>query len=444
VISLTTNNRVLLINPPYWTGDKKPLGYINLSTIPIGLGYLAAMLESNGVSSSILDMNILEMKISDLKQKIECAKLDIVGITSMSINYPNAIKVAKAIKSWFPETLIIMGGVHATFMYEEILNSVPEIDIIVRYEGEFTFSQLVKAIENGVDLKRVKGVVFRGKNNKVISTPLRERIENLDSLPFPAYHLLDPPVEEYIGKHKVRALPILTTRGCPFDCIYCSTTALHGRKYRTRSVSHIIEQIKFLKNKYKINTVSFVDDNFTMQQERVFELCKLIKKEDLSINWGCSTRTDLLTSKLLAEMKAAGCNNIFFGIESASEKVLKIIKKGVNVNHSKKIVKQAEKLGIKTHCSFILGLPGETAESMDKIIDFIRETNPTGRVLPNILEAHPGTELYQKIDEYSKKYPNIPFADITKTQIEMLLTFYKQTFKTDELLRVIPPDIVVK
>ncbi|PVX23287.1 MAG: B12-binding domain-containing radical SAM protein [Candidatus Bathyarchaeum sp.] len=422
---------------------KKPLGYVNLSTIPLGLGYIAAALELDGVYSTIIDMNFLEMKTNDLKQRIEQVKPNIVGISSMSSNYQNAVDVAKSIKSWFPETTIVLGGVHATFMYEEILNSVPEIDVIVRYEGEITFSQLVKTIENRGDLKTVKGIAFRDENRKVVTTPQMELVEDLDSLPFPAYHLIEPTVEEYIGKHKIRAFPLLTTRGCPYDCIFCSTTALHGRKYRTRSVSNIIEHIEYLIDTYRINTISFADDNFTMQQDRIFELCNQIKKHNLSIQWGCSTRTDLLSTKLLRKMKEAGCNNLFFGIESASEKVLKIIKKGVSIAHSKKIVKQAEKLGIKTHCSFILGLPGETSESLNDIIKFIKETKPTGRVLPNLLENHPGTELYQTVGKQFNQ-SQIPFPDIAQTQIEMLLTFYKQKSKTDELIKVIPPDIVVK
>lgn len=435
--------KVLLINPPYRTREKKPLGYFNLSTLPLGLGYIAAMLELKGIPSRILDMNILEMNTDELEKRFETDPADVVGITSMTANYESAVKVCKSIKKLYPKTITVLGGVHATFMYEQILKTVPEIDVIVHYEGEFTMSELIKKIEEGGSLSDVKGISYL-EEGRIITTPMRERIEDLDKLPYPAYHLYEPSVEEYIEKHQVRAFPILTTRGCPFDCIFCSTAALHGRKYRTRSTANVVEQIEYLKEKYDVNSISFVDDNFTMQQDRVFELCREMEKRDLSISWGCSTRTDMITPELLKTMKSTGCDNIFFGIESASDEVLKIIRKGTSIEEAAAMVKETEKAGIKTHCSFILGLPGETPETLDKIIDFIEETKPTGRVLPNILEILPGTELYEREDEYYQRYKKLNQADITKTQIEMLLKFFELNTNIDKLFRVAPPEIIIK
>jgi radical SAM superfamily enzyme YgiQ (UPF0313 family) len=435
--------KVLLINPPYRTREKKPLGYFNLSTLPLGLGYIAAMLELKGIPSSILDMNILEMNTDELEKRFETDPADIVGITSMTANYESAVKVCKTIKKFHPKTITVLGGVHATFMYEHILKTVPEIDIVVHYEGDVTMSELIKKIEEGGSLSDVKGISYL-EEGRIITTPMRERIEDLDKLPYPAYHLYEPSVEEYIEKHQVRAFPILTTRGCPFDCIFCSTAALHGRKYRTRSTANVVEQIEYLKEKYDVNSISFVDDNFTMQQDRVFELCREMEKRDLSISWGCSTRTDMVTPELLKTMKSKGCDNIFFGIESASDKVLKIIRKGTNIEEAAAMVKETEKAGIKTHCSFILGLPGETPKTLDKIIDFIAETKPTGRVLPNILEILPGTELYEREDEYYLRYKKLHQADITKTQIEMLLKFFELNTNIDKLFRIAPPEIIIK
>ncbi|MCP8305161.1 MAG: cobalamin B12-binding domain-containing protein [archaeon] len=435
--------KVLLIHPPYWTGERKPLGYVSHSTIPLGLCYIGAMLEANGFETSILDMHKLEMTMEDLEKRITKTKPDVVGITSMTCNFPNAVKVAKAVKLGNPDTVVVVGGVHATFMHREIVRDVPEIDFVVRYEGEFTMSELVYAIDRGLDLSNIKGITFRRDGNTV-STSLRERIDDLDSLPYPAFHLLEPPVEEYIGSGEERGVPVITTRGCPFECIFCSTAAFHGHKYRIRETAKVVDELEYLKDKYKANNISFVDDNFTMQKERVYELCRQMKERNLSMKWGCSTRVDLLTEDLLKTMKEAGCDDIFFGIESASQEVLDIIKKRFTVQQAKDMVIAAEKIGIRTHCSFIIGLPGESAESLNSMIKFFDETKPSGRALPNILEILPGTELYEKREEYFSGKPPIPFADITTTQLDMLLKFYKINFGIEELFRVTPPNIVIE
>jgi radical SAM superfamily enzyme YgiQ (UPF0313 family) len=241
--------------------------------MPLGLGYIASILEKDGVKCSILDMNILEMEIPNLTKKVVDFNPDIVGITSTTSNFSNAVKVGRAIKAWNPETIVVMGGVHATFKHREIMEKIPEVDVVVRNEGEYTMKFLVRAIKRGVVWNKIKGITYR-KKGKIVSTPEREKIENLDELPYPAYHLFEPLVEEYVSKYGVRHFPIVTSRGCPFKCIYCSTSALHGRKYRTRTISNVVDQIEYLKNKYDVTSVSFVDDIFTLQKDRVVELCK--------------------------------------------------------------------------------------------------------------------------------------------------------------------------
>ncbi len=435
--------RVLLINPSYWTGGRVPLGFIKVSSIPLGLGYIAAMLESIGVYTKVLDIDKLDIQPGYLEKKLNEFNPDIVGITSFTSNYINAVRVAKAIKSHKPEALVVMGGVHATFMFKEILENVPEVDVIVRYEGEYTMSELVDAVELKRSLSDINGIVYRSNGN-IICTPLRARIKNLDELPFPAHHLMEPSVKHYIGNQDLRSLPVLTTRGCPFECIFCSTAALHGHEYRTRKNSKVVDEMEYLQRTYDINNVSFVDDNFTMQKHRVFDLCNEMKKRNLSLRWGCSTRIDLLSEELLETMKDAGCSDIFFGIESASQMVLNTIRKGFQIEQAKVVIKLAEKLGIKTHCSFILGLPGETADSMNSMIEFIGDVKPSGRVLPNVLDILPGTELFKNKEEYFPDNFPIPCADITKSQIEMLLKFYEVNVKTNELLRIKPPKIIIQ
>jgi len=435
--------KALLLHPPYWTGGKKPLGYMEHPTVPLGLCYVASMLERHGVKARILDMYALDMGMESLEKRISHEAPDIVGITSMSCNFPNAVRAAKAIKKVRPEALVVTGGVHATFVHREIIENIPEIDVVVRYEGEYAFSELVQAVDRGRSFEGIRGLTFR-KGGEAVSTPLRDPLEDLDALPYPAFHLLEPSIERYIGVGKTKGFPVITTRGCPYECIFCSTAAFHGHRYRTRKTTKVVDEIEYLMKKYGANNISFVDDNFTMQKARVYELCREIRGRKLSLKWGCSTRVDLLDEALLKTMNACGCEDIFFGIESASQEVLDAIKKRFKVQQAKEMVKAAERLGVKTHCSFILGLPGESAESLDSMIEFLEETKPTGRVLPNILDILPGTELYEKKGEYFRGRSGIPPADVTKTRIELLLKFYMLNFGIDELFRIMPPNIMVE
>ena len=434
---------MLLINPPNWTEEKKPLGLFNLSTIPLGLGYIAAILETRGFSPAILDMSVSDMQMAELENRLARINPEVVGITSMTCSFPSAVKVAKKVKHWNPKSIVVMGGVHATFMHTEILTTVPEVDIVVRYEGEFAMSELADALDKKNKLNNVKGISFR-EQKRITSTPLRPRIENLDELPYPAHHLLEPSVEEYIGNYGVRNFPVITTRGCPFGCVYCSTMAFHGRKYRTRSIPKVIDELEYLVERFKVNNISFVDDNFTMQNDRVFKLCEEMQKRSLSLEWGCSARVDQVSENLLKKMKETGCKDIFFGIESASQRVLDLVNKKFALKQAKDAVKTAEKLGIRTHCSFIIGLPGESARSLSKMMEFIDETKPSGRVLPNVLEILPGTKLMEKREEYFANHLSLSCANVTKTRIEMLTRFYTNNFGIKELFRVTPPNVIIE
>jgi len=431
--------KILLISPP--NRIKPSLGeYHSYAIPPLGLLYIAAVLESKGFSSKVLDMRFNGMDQKKLDEMLDHMKPDLVGITSMTSNFPAAEYIAKFVKLRCPESLVVMGGVHATFMHREILAETPEADIIVRYEGEFTMAELAATLENGRSLKEVNGISFRDEG-RVISNPDRERIEDLDCLPFPAHHLLEPKIKKYF---MYTSPPVLTTRGCPFSCIYCSTMAFHGRKYRTRSVTNVVLELEYLIDHYKVDKVSFIDDNFTMQPIRVFALCQEMKKRGLSIKWGCNARVDQVNEEILKVMKEAGCRDVFCGIESVSQRALDIVKKGYRVQQARDAVKMAEKLGIRTHCSFVLGLPGESKQTLKRMVQFVDETKPSGRALPNLLKIFPGTELSKRKEEYFSNYKPIGFADITKTQLDMFTKFLKVNYGTESLFRVEPPNIVVE
>lgn len=433
--------KVLLVVPPNFLSNKRPLGQFTGSTSPLGLAYIAAILEKNGIPVSILDLSFLGFGADTLREKILRWKPDIVGISSMTSNFQNAVQIAKLVKSWSPTSMVVMGGIHATFLHKEILTSVPEVDVVVRFEGELTMNELANAVQSGRSISAVKGISYREKG-ELVSTPFRSRIEDLDSLPYPAHHLLEPNIEEYLRYYGKRNFPVMTTRGCPFGCVFCSTMAFHGRKYRTRSIKNIVGELEYLIKRFKAEDISFADDNFTMQSDRVFSLCKAIKEKNLKIEWGCSARVDQVSEELLKSMKSAGCTDIFFGIESTSDRVLNLVRKRFTSKQAKDAVTISEKIGIKTHCSFILGLPGETERSLAGITSFLEEARPSGRVLPNILKILPGTELMEREAYLFSHQKRLSSAALTKAQLSILTKFYEINYGVTELFQVVPPNIV--
>ncbi|MDD4109700.1 MAG: radical SAM protein [Prolixibacteraceae bacterium] len=417
---------------------------------PLGLGYLAAYLHSKDI----------EVKIADLRHenKREYAKLltdykpDIVGISCMTPNQNEAYKTARTTKRILSDSLVILGGVHATFMYDEILRKVKEIDIVAIGEGEITLHELCTAWQNGLsveELSGIRGIAFRN-NGSVTVTPAREKIENLDVLPVPAFDLaVLPDIKTYFTKSK--DLPVLTSRGCPFKCAFCSTSVMHGQKYRKRDPVKIVDELEYLKNRFNPGTFSIVDDTFTVDKERTKKICYEIIRRNLNINWGCSARVDTLTPDMIKIMRKAGCQGLFFGIESLSDEVLKNIKKGFTARKAMRMVKMAMDEGITVDASFILGLPGDNLKNTGKIYDFVKKYKVNGRVLTNTLQILPGTDMYLNPDYYGIKYSknykstwansisfakDLPFTDLLKEKIKIQAAHFENRFEDPRLYEI--------
>lgn len=388
--------KVLLVNPPG--------GYRCSESIeePLGLAYIAAVLEENDIDVNILDMKVTNMNLNDYRKMLVKTEPEIVGITSMTINAPDAIEIAKATKQENKDITTVIGGVHATFMYDDILMKYPEVDIVVRFEGEYTMLDLIKCLESDGDLKSIQGIAYSDVKGKLVVTPTRPKIENLDELPMPARHLL--PMElykTYVDKAN-RGFTLITSRGCPFHCIFCSTSIFHGPKVRMHSVKRVVDEMEYLVQNYNTRHVSFADDLFTLNRRRVMEICNEILERGLDVRWGCLSRVDTVDLELLTMMKKAGCDSIFFGVESVSQKVLDKIRKGFTVEQAKKALKFAKQAGMRVVASFIVGLPGETLESALQILPFLTETRPD-LVGIHALSPFPGTEIYEHPERYGIK-----------------------------------------
>jgi len=440
--------KVMLILPPSKFVLKDKLG---ITSVPLGLAYLASFIEKDGHKVKIIDSNTLGYRIKDIKEEIEKFNPHLVGVTATTSCIYDAYEVAKIIKEVDPGIKVVIGGPHVTFIAKETLKECPFIDVVVRGEGEETFRELVNFFESSSEdtwsLEEVKGITFR-KDNKIIETDSRSLIKNLDSIPFPAYHLL--PMEKYSLEGK-RFATIITSRGCPFSCIFCSSSRLFGKTWRARSPENVIEEIKLLKNKYGVREIEFLDDTFTLNKKRAEKICELLIKEKLDISWSCSSRVDTIDESLIEKLKKAGCHTIYVGVESGSQKILNIIDKGITLPQIEKTINLIKKVNINSFGSFILGIPGETVKTIKKTINFAKKLNPSF-VQFSICTPYPGTKLFEMAKEkgwlltkdWSKytildqvmKIPGMVTTNLNRWLLRAYLSFYlRPKFILDQLKR---------
>ena len=372
----------LLIYPP---------GKTSFITPPLGLMYLGAYLKKAGHVPEVLDFLLNKFDEDLLFEKVK--KAELIGISAVTPLIANAIKLANLIKDKFPEKIIVLGGPHPTLLPKETLDSCKNIDYIVKGEGEERLNWLIEYLEGKRSKENLDGIYFK-KNGGTIDLPQKSRLENLDLLLFPARDLV--PIEKYskfLESRKKPATTIITSRGCPFLCTYCSKP-IFGRLCRERSPENILEEIVFLKEKYHIKEVIFYDDTFTLNRERVKKLCQLLIEKRADISWKCETRVNLVDEELLQLMKRAGCYLIGYGIESGNQKILDVLKKGITIAEIEGAVQMTRKAGIEILGYFMLGIPGEGEKEIRETIKFAKSLNIDYAQF-SIATAFPGTELYQ-------------------------------------------------
>ncbi len=377
---------MLLIEPPTATDIKKVL---NTVSPPLGLAYLASVARNEGFDVKIIDSLAENLSFNELEKKIKEYDPDVVGITSTTTSIPDAYKVAEISKRINPNVITVIGGPHVTFVPELTLKESPYIDIVVRGEGEEIFKQLLHNLDKGKKLSNIRGITYR-ENNRIRSNPPMPLIKDIDNIPIPAFDLL--PMEKY-QFNKKRFGVIITSRGCPFQCIFCSSSLQFGKKWRAHSVERVVEELKILHDEFKIREIEFLDDTFTLSKKRVQEISKAIIQEGLDISWSASSRVDTFDLDTAVYMKKAGAHTIYFGIESGSEKTLKFIKKGITLTQSIDAVKIAKKAKLRTLGSFIIGFPYEKEKDMRKTIRFAKFLDVDFAQF-TIATPYPGTELW--------------------------------------------------
>ncbi len=347
--------RVLLIKPFSWY-SAKGLGF------PLSLGYLASSLLAADEEVKVLDLQIAEKEEYDhsLYRALNEFKPEIIGITCNSHERFYSFDIARKVKKW-KDVPVVMGGPHVTFTAEETLQHIKEIDVIVFHEGEDTLVELTKALGDGISLKTIKGLAYR-ENGEVRKTPSREFIKDLDRLPFPARELFD--VDKYDLYLPIfdrpKAMHLLTSRGCPYSCGFCSAQEMSGRRVRFTSPEKVLEEMELIRISYPhYKWLFFYDDHFTLQKSRVIKLCEGIIRKKLDFDWGCYGRVDSIDEEIVEAMKEAGCRMISFGVESGSDTVLDLMQKKIDSKMIERAIDIVKKKGLVARASFIFGYPGE-------------------------------------------------------------------------------------
>jgi len=375
---------ILLINPPSTSVQNNPM--------PFGLAYLASFLEKNKYSVKILDLSIERMSEQQILNYISRINPKNIGISCMSVHVDFVDRITKKIKENFSSIKIIVGGIHPTALPEKSAKNLKNVDIFVLGEGEITLLELMK----NKKLEKINGIAYI-KNKKVKINPPREFMQNLDIIPFPARHLL-PDMKKYtLGfdwEGKKPSATVFSSRGCPFNCIYCASKVMWKQRIRLRSAENVLNEIDFLVKKHKIKEILFYDDHFVFDKKRLIDICNGLIKRKYDLTWGCMARVDSIDIETANLMKKAGCHIISFGVESGSQKMLDSMEKNVKVETIINAFKACKKAGINTKASFIFGSPGETQET-------IKETqNLLKIILPDyvwffIMTPMPGTKLYK-------------------------------------------------
>lgn len=429
--------KTTLVNPPPLKGVYRHQLYL-----PIGLAYLASVLEEGECEVTVIDCPALDMTQQDLKQKLESIQPDLIGITSMTPTIQSALQSAQIAKNACPEAMTVLGGPHVTFMDEPVLTEEKAVDVIVRGEGEQTLLELAKNVFNPKALEDIEGITFR-KEGQIVRTPNRRVMENLDDLPRPAYKFF--PLENYrlFGR---KILPIITARGCPSQCSFCTSAQMFGKGFRARSPKNIADELEWLRDEHGAEAFTFYDDTFTLDRRRAIGICDEIVTRKIGLPWDCQTRVSTVSRDILLKMREANCQQVFFGVESGCQTILDAVKKGTTVAQNEKAILLAKDVGLFVAVSVMIGYPGETHAMLKETIDLVKKTEPDD-VYICVATPYPGTELRRLVKDngwemsddwgcYDTTTPVFANPNLSEDDVRKLRTsFYNSFYSPKYVLR---------
>lgn len=378
---------VILVNPWYPIGETP--------SPPLGLAYLAASLEAAGHRVVVLDYVVYPYSIDRLKRWIDRLHPDLVGVTAVTMNVNKALQVVRDVKAIAPQTVTVMGGPHATFAAEETLRNCPELDIVVLGEGEDTIVRLAQSAADSRNWADIPGILYR-RDERIVRTRPKDGFLDVNRLPQPARHLLA------LDRYRMLHMPITmtTSRGCPFQCIFCVGRKMVGAKVRYRSAQSVVDEMETVA-RYGFHQINIADDLFTANEAHCIAICEEMRKRRLDVRWTSFARVDTVSLNVLKAMKEAGCTAVSFGMESANAGILKTCRKGITRRQIVEAVRMCAEAGIQAHGSFILGLPGETAETIAETLAFGEELKAMGVSFGfHLLAPFPGTRVREERETY--------------------------------------------
>ena len=394
--------KILLIDVPFGLveigGEKRRFAGVENAIPSLGLAYLAAVAERDGHTVDILDCTI-GGDWETIAAKGRALRPDVVGITAKTPSFTNAVKTANLLRAILPDATFVVGGSHPTAMPEHTL-AAEAFDYLVLGEGEETFVELLRQLagqEKGRKPETIPGLAFL-REGKPFFTPPREPIGDLDSLPFPARHLL-PPLSAYSPTAaSYRRLPlvhIMTSRGCPSRCNFCDR-AIFGERYRARSADNVLAEVEEMVKRYGAREIRFFDDTFTINRQRLATLCAGLKKIKPRLPWTCLTKAEAVSLDMLKMMHDAGCWQVLYGLESGDDRVLETLGKKNTVAMNRQAVAWAREARIRVRADFLVGSPAETPESLQRTLDFAKELDIDFAHF-NKFVPFPGTTFYQML-----------------------------------------------
>ncbi len=406
--------RVLLISPPFISENDRPQLFPS-----IGLGYIGAVCLRDGHETSVLDAALsggpvrtgpgrywIGKTYSEIESAVRAFKPDVVGIACVfSIRVPFVLEIARIVKKTDPGIRTVLGGIHPSLMPAEMLGH-QAVDFVVIGEGEESFARLLRELGGGRNnFKDIDGLAYR-ENGAVIVQAKTSYISDLDALPYPARHLFD--LERYFknrkdrwGLSKPRQLPMITSRSCPFRCSFCAVHAVHGSTWRPRSPESVVGEIERLIKDYGVTGISFEDDNIAFDKPRMLKICELIVRRNLKFSWNMPNGiwVDNLDEEVLSAMKKAGCVSVNLPVESGDEYILhKVIRKPLSLEKARRVAAICRKLGISANAYFVLGMPGESEETLANSLAFMK-TLDIDNIAAFVATPFPGTEMFRECVE---------------------------------------------
>ncbi|MBN1502048.1 radical SAM protein [Candidatus Woesearchaeota archaeon] len=411
---------------------------------PLGVLSLAAFLIEERYNVEVIEPILMDINMTQILNYIRKRDPKVIGISVLTSMYSKGIRYARKIKRQFPNKILLMGGHHITLFRKNTFKDCPSIDFLIFGEGELTLLNLMnffrkksysyeKVVKDYKSLNKIKGIGFKEKKKIVITEP-RELIPNLDILPFPARHLIpiDKCIPLPIEYKRLPVIHMMVSRGCPFNCTYCSTHAAFGHKARFRSPKKVIEEIKFVIKKYGARQISFWDDTLTINKKWMTNLCNLIINEKLDIIWNCYSHINTVDDSLLRKMKEAGCFCIWYGIESGNEDLLKIINKGTTLDSIRRTVRLTQKNGIEIRGLFMLALPGETPEHAKRTINFAKELDLDYAQF-TATTPHIGTKLFEDAKRYGTL--KVRYDEFTQQSAVFVPFGYKNSKEVEKMIK---------